>query len=329
MIKINLLKNDLSMHAQREVSALGTESATEVIQLEAMRSSRRVYKFMIVFVILIGAAVTGYLYRYPIVEFVEQYTGPLNLLPPQVKPLTQEEIEQLRQKKRRDDYMRNSLMDRERDYTFLHSLDTSNANNPAVWLASVDVDGNDFTLDMFGKTENDLKAFSNFITQLPVVKNRDAKDVRSSSAIPGYSFRRQMLGALVVSQTNDEDTTEVHVSFADVKKAHQMVQTMAKKKLPKVTAEAKESIQKGVDFDAYAATIKIEASSAEFLRFLKDLKGEKMNFEFSRYTINYTVQTNPSRPKPDIISFEYNVLTPAVRAAAKTDTTRADTTKKR
>lgn len=327
MIKINLLKNDLSMHGPRERQVFVVESATDVIKLEAKKSSRRVVFFMILFTLLIGGTVMGYINRYPLVAFVEQYTGPLDILPPQVVPLTQEQIEQMRREKRRMNYVHNTILNHERDYRFLLFLDTSNANNPNVWLSSVDLDGNDFTLDMFGKAENDLKAYSNQITQLDLVKSRDPKDIKSSSAVPGYAFRRQMLGVLVSPQVDENDSSTVSAAFPDVKKTNSIIRELAVRNLSKATLEERPGQTKGVIFDKYSSTLRVESSASDFLKFLKKLQQEPLNFELTKYTVNYTVQRT-GRPKPDVIAVEYNVLIP-VLAAVKTDTTRVakDTTK--
>ncbi len=330
MIKINLLKNDLSMHGPRERPVFVVESATDVIRLEAKKSSRRVVIFMVLFTLLIAGGVLGYINRYPLVAFIEQYTGPLNILSPQVVPLTQEQIDQMRREKRRMDYVRNTLLMHERDHRFLLFLDTSNTNNPNVWLSSVDLDGNDFTLDMFGKTENDLKAYSNQVTQLDLVKSRDAKDIRSSSAVPGYAYRRQMLGVLISPQIDETDSSSVSVAFPDVKKTNGIIRELAVRNLSKASLEERPGQTKGVIFDKYSSTLKIESPASDFLKFLKMLQQQQLNFEMTKYTINYTVQRS-GRPKPDVAALEYNVIIPVIHTSAKTDTggTAKDTSKAR
>jgi hypothetical protein len=317
MIKINLLHNDLTMPAARERT--GEEkvvSTGKTIELEAKKSTRRLFLMVIFLVLLIAGAVGLYNQRYEVVAFVEPYTGPLNILPPREEAGPSAEVmEEMRLEKIRQQYMANTFRIQRRDLLFLTRVDSLKNTKSRIQMASVTLDNdNSFILELFGKSESDLVEYTKIFLDYKAIDELKLQDVRRSKEMPGFGFQRTLQGSLRVPAFDEADTLKTN--FIDLEKAKKKMKLLAKEDTLKTDEAGKMTTSNGVVMTTHSGKFLFEGKVDRFLRFARKLNRMSLNIEFTKYSITYVPEgdkkkADKKKQKPDSVIMDYNILIPA------------------
>lgn len=323
MIKINLLRNDLSTPATRDrTGELLMPASNKTISQEAKKSYRRFIMLVIFLIVFIGGSIYGYLERYAVVAFVEQYTGPLNILPPQETGPSAAELEEQRRERIRQLYMSNTVNVQTRDFQLLKTIDSLNTVSKNLWITTLQLEGNDntFNMEIYGKTEKDIAQFTKDIKGVGVIESIRPQANKPGTAVPGFRFKTVIFGNLYPAPSADKDTALMkpnYLSVPEVKKA--MIQLSKKHKL-KMTEEGSMNETRGVVMITHKGQFRVEGNYSDFLKYVKELNRLSLNMEWTKYNASYTAQKDKKNPKPDILLLEYNVLSPVQLADSSKQT---------
>ena len=310
MIKINLLNNQFEAPLQAEVSTDTKESVARVIKQEAKKSSRRVVVLMIIFMIIIFGGISLFIYRYEAVAFVEQYTGPLNLLAPVEEGPTAEQLEKQRQEKIRQLYMDNTIRLHRRDISFFTFIDSLIKTTP-VFVRYATLDNNDYSIEFFGRTEKEMKDFTAAFLTFKVLESNKINEIEPGSRVPGFRFRRVLNGTLRVPAVVAE-VLDVKTTYLMVDKSHKKLQLIALESKLKLAVSRDLKSVKGVVMTKYSGEFKIAGAPDAYLKFLTKVNGLYLNIEFTHHEITY-----PRKSEAGTITVGYNVLIPTDMAESK------------
>ncbi len=323
MIKINLLHNDLTMPTPRERT--GEEKATtgsSTIQSEAKKSTRRFVYTVVLLLALISGGVALYMQRYEAVDFVEKFTGPLNILPPREDAgPSAEALEEARLEKIRQQYMANTSRIQNRDYKFMLRIDSLKSVNAKIQVANVTLDNdNTFIIVLFGKTKNDIIEFTRIFFDYKPIEEFRPQEIKPSREMPGFGFNRTLQGSLRVLSS---DADSVKTNYLELDKAKKKMLLLAKGDSLKITEEGKMTTSNGPVMTAYAGTYRLEGRMEKFFKFVHQINQLSLNIELTKYNIEYVPdyekkKADKKKPKSDVVRIDYNVLVPTkVTAAAK------------
>ncbi len=311
MIKINLLENHLSVpepHAKAVTSH--DTSAGKTIRAEARKSYRFLIFLIILIIVIIAGSVFGYIYRYPVVEFVEQYTGPLNLLSPPPEEIPLEVLEEQRRERVRIRYMDNTFKIQKRDLHFIKKLDSLDKADDRLWISNMTLDGNDFNIDAFGKKDDVFAALSKNIILIPSVETVKPSEVKVSSVAKGYSLKSNITGSLRIPPESPEESLKPHKTFLSTDQVKKQIESLAAKYKIKLSEPKPMAHNKGVVMDKYRGHLRLEGLSSDLISFFSDFASQSINAEWISYNFVYTYQKFKKALKPDVCTLEYDVLIP-------------------
>lgn len=309
MIRVNLLQNQLNVSETRP-KTLADSTASTVIRQEAKKSSRFFFFLIIFFSILIGGGVSAYLFRYEVVAFIEQYTGPLNLLTPVEPEISSQQLEEQRREKIRAQYIHNTYILQKRNHAFLARIDSLDQTNDRIWISRLTLDVNDFNIELYGKGEKDL---SDFFIQVVATANTELlkqNESKASSAVRGYALKKNITGSLKVSTEPIPENYAVPV-FYSKDTVLQKIQEIAKKTGVKFKTDGKSILTRGVVMDKMRGTAQAEALSAQLILFLQHVYEMKLNVEWVSYSLSHTVQSGKRKTKPDNLKLDYEIFIPS------------------
>ena len=323
MIKINLLHNQLSSPAVRENVVKKDDPTGQTFRSEAKKSGSRVIKLTFTLIAIIGLCIWLYVERYKVVNWTEQYTGPLNILPPIEKEPSPEMIEDQRREKIRQLYMTNTIRQQNRDIQFLSRLDTLRSTSPMIFVSTFTLDGNDYSIDFYGKSEKEIIEFTNAYLNAKVIDETRPEKIERDSKIAGFRFKRTLSGTLRVPAAADTDT--VNTVYIPIDKAKKKIKLLALSDTLRSEEIGKSKESKSVVMTKHSEQFKIFGKSENFVKFARTLSRLNLNVEMTRYELSYALrdsrQKDPKKIRPDEVLFDYNILIPtAVSDSAQTDT---------
>ena len=312
MIKINLLQNQLSSPVSKESLIKKDEPTGQTFRSEARKSGARTIKLTLTLMAVITLCIWLYMERYAAVAWVEQFTGPLNLLAPLEEIPSPEKIEEQRRDRIRQLYMVNTIKQQARDHQFLTRLDSLRSSSANVHISNFELDGNDYGIEIYGKTEKDVSEFTNLYLNTKFIEENKPEKIERSSKIAGFRFRRSLIGTLRVPPGNESDTASTtYISIDKAKKKIKLL-ALADSLQAEEVGTAKES--KAVIMTKHSAQFKITGETRNFLRFIGILGKLNLNIEMTRYEMTYALrdpkQKDKKKIKPDVILFDYNILIP-------------------
>ncbi len=320
MIKINLLHNQLSTPLAHERTGETMLVSDRTVASEARKSSRMVLIMTILFLALIAGLLAVYMNRYRVVAYLEQYTGPLNILAPETTEPTAAQVEEERRTKVRQLYMLNTIRIQSRDFRFLHKLDSlarsANPKNPRIALLLLE--GNDFELHLYAKNAKEIKDFTKTAYGLGSIEIISPEEPRPNRTLPGYRFFSVAAGSVRVPAQAEGDTVTVATRFVDIDKMKKTISELAAKNALKTSEQDEMKVTKGVVMNKHRIGMRLEGSSQDFLKFLRQLNALSLNIEELKYGITYG-DPKDKRRKPDVIEFDFNVLMPVAADAASAD----------
>lgn len=312
MIKINLLHNQLSTPVARESTLKKDDPTGHTFKSEAKKSGSRIMKLTFTLIILIAGIIWLLMERYTVVTWVEQYTGPLNILPPVEQGPTPEMIEEQRREKIRELYMVNTVRQQTRDIQFMSRLDSLRFNNTKVFVSNFTLDGNDYAIDFYGKTEKDVIEFTNAYLNSRVIDETKPEKIERNSKVAGFKFKRTLLGTLRLPASLETDT--IRTTYIPVDKAKKKFKLLALSDTLQAEELGKSKESKAVIMTKHSGQFKVSGKSENFLKFASTLSKLNLNVEMTRYEITYALrdpaQKDPKKIKPDIVLLDYNVLIP-------------------
>ncbi len=312
MIKINLLQNQLSTPVARENLVKKDEPTGQTFRSEARKSGSRFMKLTLFLLVLIGGIIWLYMERYAVVSWAEQYTGPLNILAPVEEAPSPEMIEEQRRERIRQLYMANTLKQQNRDFQFLSRLDSLRFKHANVFVSNFILDGNDYTIDFYGKSEKDVIDFTNaYLTAKTIDETRPDK-IERDSKISGFRFKRSLYGTLRVPPAKEGDT--VATTYIPVDKAKKKIKLLALADSLQTEEIGKPKESKAVIMTKHSTQFKFSGTSGNFLKFIATLSKLSLNVEMTRYDITFALrdpkQKDKKKIKPDVMLFDYNILIP-------------------
>ncbi len=323
MIKVNLLDNHFAVPIVKETTDTDT-SASKVIQREAKKSARRLSRIVLLLIGVIGGSVASYMQRYEIVETLEQYTGPLNILPPRDIMQDAEVAEDVRQERIRQLYMLNTVRVQERDFLFLSRVDsTKNAMKDRIYLFQILLDGNDFSMKIYGKTEKDVAEFTKTIIDSRQVEDNKPSSIEPSTALKDKKFKRTLNGTLKgPGIASDADAAGVKTNFLEPDRTLKKIIEMAKANSLKVSQDPKMTTSKGVVMITHSGEFALEGTIASFTKYIHQINQLNLNVELTEYQIDYTnaelKKADKIKNDKDVATLKFNVLTPSKPAETHT-----------
>ncbi|MBL7994523.1 hypothetical protein JNM05_04050 [bacterium] len=322
MIKINLLHNQLSTPVARESAAKKDEPTGQTFRSAARKGGARVMKLTILFISIIGGGIFLVMERYTVVNWVEQYTGPLNILPPVEEAPSPEMVEEQRREKIRQLYMANTIRQQTRDIQFLNHVNTVRLSNPAIFVSEFTLDGNDYAIDFYGRTEKEVIDFTNAYLNSKTIDETRPEKIERDSRIAGFRFKRSLTGTLRL--TTGAETDSISTVYIPLDKAKKKVKLLALSDALQADDTGKSKESKGVIMGKHGVQCKITGQMENFIKFATTLSKLSLNIEMTRYEITFALrdprQRDIKKMKPDAILFDYNVLIPTtVSDSAATD----------
>ncbi len=308
MIKINLLENHLSVPETKPKAAREHTEET-VIRKEAKKSSRFLLRLIILFIILIAGGIASYIFRYEIIAFAEQYTGPLNILAPVEPEISSEQLEEMRRDKIRTQYMANTYDIQFRNHLFLSRVDSMDQSNEQFWISSLILDVNDFKIEIYGKKEN---AFTEFTKQLVLTSNVETVkplDSKATSVMRGYFLKKMIQGSLKVIGESPADKRIPTVFYAKDTIINKMNE-LARKTGVKLQAETQIAQNKGVIMNKFRGKARAEGMSQQLMLFLKTFTDMKLNCEWVSYNLTYSAPSGKKKNQPDVLLMDYEIFIP-------------------
>lgn len=320
MIRINLLQNQLSTPVARENILKKDDPTGQTFRSEARKSGSRIIMLIVILIAVLGTGIWLYMDRHAVVNWVEQFTGPLNILEPVEEGPSPEMVEEQRREKIRQLYMANTIKQQTRDIQFLIRLDSLRLGNPNIFVSTFTLDGNDYAIDFYGKTEKDVIGFTNAYLNAKAIEETKPENIERNSKIAGFKFKRALLGTLRLPAGNESDTAAT--TYIPVDKAKKKIKLLALADTLQAEELGKSKESKAVIMSKHSAQYKISGKSESFLKFITTLSKLNLNIEMTRYELTYALrdpkQKDRKKIKPDVILFDYNILIP---------TTVSDTTK--
>ncbi len=312
MIKINLLQNQLSTPVAKETLLKKDDPTGQTFRSEARKSGARTIKLVVVLLVLIGGSIWLYMERYAAVGWVEQYTGPLNILPAQEEAPTPEMIEEQRRERIRELYMVNTIKQQSRDLQFLTRLDSLRMTSANVFVSSFILDGNDYAIDFYGKTEKDVTEFTNAYLNTRLIDETKPEKIERDAKIAGFRFRRSLTGTVKAPPASENDT--VSTTYIPIDKAKKKIKLLALADSIKAEEIGTPKESKAVIMTKHSTQFRFSGETKNFLKFIATLGKLNLNVEMTRYEFTYTVrdpkQKDRKKIKPDVILFDYNILIP-------------------
>ncbi len=322
MIRINLLNSQHAVAHTRDRTGETVLGSERTVSTEARKSSRMVWILTVGLILLIVGGIMLYTKRYEVVAYLEQYTGPLNILPVQEVALSAEEIEEQRRDKIRQLYMTNTYRIQGRDLFFLSKMDSlrGEARKPGYpRIASLSLEGNDFVLDVYARSIKEFAELTKAVVTVYTVEAVKPYDPKPSKAMAGYRYYRPVEGTLRIPSSAETDTSLVETRYASLDKARKMVTDLAVKNRLKAEEQDEMKLTKGVVVNKYRVGLKLEGASSDFFKFLKQLGALSINVEQAKCGIVYAEQRDARKPRPDVMEFDYNVLVPVRVTEARAD----------
>jgi hypothetical protein len=259
--------------------------------------------------------------RYAVVSWAEQYTGPLHILAPVEEAPSPEMIEEQRRERIRQLYMANTIKQQTRDFQFLSRLDSIRSKHGNVFVSNFILDGNDYTIDFYGKTEKEVVDFTNVYLNTKVIDETRPDKIERDSKIAGFRFKRSLYGTLRVPPGKEADTAAT--TYIPVDKAKKKIKLLALADSLQTEEIGKPKESKTVIMTKHRMQTKISGTSSHFLKFIATLSGLNLNIEMTRYDIAFALrdpkQKDKKKIKPDVMLFDYNILIPT----AVSDTSKA------
>lgn len=322
MIKINLLHNQLSTPVARESVVKKDDPTGQTFRSAAKKGGARVMKLTILFIAIIAGGIFLIMERYTVVNWVEQYTGPLNLLAPVEEAPSPEMIEEQRREKIRQLYMANTIRQQTRDIQFLTHLSALRQSKSAIFVSAFTLDGNDYAIDFYGKTEKEIIEFTNAYLNSKTIDETRPEKIERDSKIAGFKFKRSLSGTLRLTTGAETDT--ISTVYIPLEKAKKKVKLLALSDALQADDTGKSKESKGVIMGKHSVQCKITGQMENFLKFATTLSKLSLNIEMTRYEITFALrdprQKDIKKMKPDVILFDYNVLIPTtVSDTAATD----------
>lgn len=326
MIKINLLENHFAPPAQHEKTDSDT-SAGKTITIEAKKSQRRLLFIILIFVALVGGLTYGWVERYAVVAWLEQYTGPLHLLPEQDMETAAKAAEEARQEKIRNLYMYNTIRYQERYRRFLFRTDSIVSANSQKWhLTSLGVEESNYAFDVFSKTQKDLEDFTVLFLESKSIDETKPQAIKPTSLVKGLGFKRTMSGTLkTVSTPSDSEIVALKIIYLDLEKAKQKILDGARNAGLKILQDGKMTSSKGVVMSTHSGELKLEGSVSDYFKYMAKLNEMRFNFEIGEIDIQYADysarrKADKKKPVPDTIFMKYSILLP--RQSESADSTK-------
>lgn len=308
MIKINLLENHQTVPETHRKTA-GESTGETVIKKEARKSSRFLLYLVISLIIIIGLSIAGYIFRYEVVSFAEQYTGPLNLLEPVEPEISADRLEELRRERIRTQYMVNTYSIQTRNQGFLERIDSIDQSVDPLWISSFSLDVNDFKIEIYGRNEKVFTDFTKQVVLAPNVESVKPSDSKATSVMRGYSLKKTITGSLRVISESKHDTA-VTPLFLSKDSVILNMNSLAAKTGIKLKAESQLAQNKGVIMNKFSGHVRAEGLSSQLMLFLREFNLKKLNCEWVKYDLTYTVQKGKRKTKPDTLLMDFEILIP-------------------
>lgn len=312
MIKINLLQNQLSTPVPRESLVKKDEPTGQTFRSAARKSGSRTLILTIVLLVLTGGSIGLFMERYAVVSWVEQYTGPLNLLTPVEDAPSPEMIEEQRRERIRQLYMINTVKQQNRDFQFLSRLDSLRARYTNIHVSGFVLDGNDYKIDFYGKTEKDVIEFTNAYLNAKAIEENRPDKIERDSKFAGFRLKRTLYGTLRVPPAKEADT--VSTTYIPVDKAKKKIKLLALSDSLQTEEIGKPKESKAVIMTKHSTQFKFSGTSGNFLKFIATLSKLNLNVEMTSYDITFALrdpkQKDKKKIRPDVMLFDYNILIP-------------------
>lgn len=284
---------------------------------EAKKSSRVLAVMMILILAIIGGSIAVYMKRHEVVAFVEQYTGPLNLLEAdQPAEPTPAQLEEERREKVRQLYMLNTLRIQNRDSKFLSKLDSlARTNNPKLpRITSVVLEGseNAFELALYGKTAKEIKDFTKTLYEIGWIESIRPDEPQPNRKLAGYRFFSVASGSVRVPPAAEGDST-VDTHYGDVAKVKKTVFDLAAKYNLKASEQDEMNMTRDVAMTKHRLGLRLEGASVDFLKYIRQINSLSLNIEQLKHGIVYG-DPKDKRRKPDVMELDFNILIPVLPA---------------
>ena len=283
----------------------------------AKKSHRLMFRMMIVIIALIAGGIYVGVNRYAVVAWVEEYTGPLNLLEAPAAAIDPLVAEEQRREKIRQLYMANNFKGRERELTFIISLDSLKRESPSVFIGSLQLEESEAVVEVFGKSEKDVKTFVKDVQTLRGLRKLNTQALKVSSAIPGFRSKQMITATLrpLVPEGADSIYKQIYQPTGAVRS---ILKKQTEGTKLKIKSEGDSTITRDVALHKFHSEIRFEGPIGWFLNYLIQLHQMELNLEITKYSMTYAPPHKKQKPDEEVL--EYNILMPLMMKDAKPDT---------
>ena len=303
MIKVNLLNNELSAPPARQADPL--ENTSELlIQAVAKKSKKRLVKFLVILLVIVCSGFAAFLNRLELLDYLEQYTGPIPILEIERKGDKAKELElYLSQVK----YMHSQLWKQGRDFSFLNNFNQVAFSFPKLQLASIEILDHDFLIKVLNNSRFEVTKFTK---KMESVKEIDS--VYSINTIPEYKDRNFKLSTEIMGQldTRAKRDSSEKFNFKNRIASEQNIYSLLEKNRLTLTDTLSFDPKQVIIFYKYKKELKFEGGINDFMQFYLDLITESLPIEVIKIRIEIQPVERKQRARINKYMIQYNILEP-------------------
>jgi hypothetical protein len=141
------------------------------------------------------------------------------------------------------------------------------------------------------------------------VESMSPGEPKASRNLAGYRFFSVAAGSVRVPFQSEADTASIETHYTDVVKVKKTVRDLSAKNSLKASEEDDMKLTKGVVMNKHRIGMRLEGSSQDFVKFLRQLNNLFLNIEQINYGITYG-DPKDKRRKPDVMELDFNILIP-------------------
>jgi hypothetical protein len=196
-----------------------------------------------------------------------------------------------------------------RNQIFLSKIDSIVQINDQLRISSLNLDINDFTIEIFSRKETQFTEFIKQLVLTPNVESVKPLDSKVTSVMRGYSLKKTITGTLKVNSESKLDTSYVP-RFLSKDSILQKMNELAAKTGIKLKAESQLAQNKGVIMNKFRGHARAEGISSQLMVFLREFGNQKLNCEWISYRLTYAVQSGKRKTKPDTLLMDFEIFIP-------------------